>query len=407
MRRAVLPAILAICTQATALHPATADPQDGSRADPVAEFEQRAWRIQEGKLRIVCDIDPEQGRTTFDRTRWLLNTIEQVFSGMTIRRPSDGLEVWYVKDRPAYLGLLDARAGVDGTNTAGMAVYGGRRTMLFVRGLKWPTIQHEAWHASSSVFIPNMPKWLNEGVAEVFEHGAFLEEQFVIGGIGDDDITRVKALYETGNWVPLARFIQEGDDWNTLVREGSVRGRAQYVQAWAICHFLLFADDGRHRRRLNTFLRGLNRGMDEWKAFDAAIGANEKSVAALDSEIRGFFEKAKPVDLEDTHRQLEAWADAIVPEIPLRGRIDPEATRDSLAAWLGRSELGTKARDVSDSITVKTGRSGKGPVIVVDPVDGLRWEIRFERRRDRRRTGDDPAKQPPAWVPAVRWSLSG
>ena len=404
--RSVLLAIVVLSCQFALNRTAAAQQQNRPPAAAVAEFERNAWRIQEGKLRIISDIDPEQSRRTFDRTRWLLNTIEQVFSGMAVRRPSDGLEVWYVKERPTYLAMLDARAGVDGTNTGGMAISGGRRTMLFSRGLEWKTIQHEAWHASCSVFIPGMPKWLNEGIAEVFSHGVFLEDQFVIGGIDANDIARVKALFETDNWVPLARFIHEDDDWNQRVREGTIRGRAQYVQAWAICHFLLFADDGQHRQRLNTLLRGLNRGMDEWKAFDAAIGANEKSAAALDAEIRTFFENARPVDLADTHRQLATWADTMVPKIPLRGRVDPETTGESLAAWLGRSELGKKARNVGDSITVKSGRSGRGPVIDIDPMDGLRWEVRFERNRDRRGNRDDSADEPPAWIPAIRWSLS-
>lgn len=393
----IVAAIAVLCSHLAIVAPALAQ----GRGE-VAEFERKAWRIQEGKLRIVCDIDPDQRRTTFDRTLWLLNTIEQVFSGMATRRPSDGLEVWYVKERPTYLALIDARAGADGTNTAGMAIYGGRRTMLFVRGLEWPTIQHEAWHASRSVFIPNMPTWLDEGTAEVFEKGAFLDEQFVIGGVGTDDIARVKALYETESWIPLARFVQEDDDWNQRVRAGTVRGRAQYVQAWAICHFLLFADDGRHRKRLNTFLRALNRGADEWKAFDAAIGANEKSVAALDSEIRSFFENARPVDLEDTSRQLHTWAGDMIPDIPPRGVIDRDAFKDSLVAWMNRKELGARARDLADSITVKSGRSGRGPVVRIDPFEGLGWEVRFERARTRRGEREDA----PPWTPTVRWSLN-
>lgn len=384
---------------------ATAPGRTSARA--VSEFNDRAWRIQEGRLRITCDIDPDRRRTTFDRTRWLLTTIEQVFTGMRTRRPSDGLEVWYAKDRPTYLALIREVAGADGTNTAGMAAYGGRRTMLFVRGLEWPTIQHEAWHASRSVFIPAMPKWLDEGIAEVFDHGTFLQDQFVIGGITESDIARVKSLFETGNWIPLARFMREDDGWNQRLREGTIRGRAQYVQAWAVSHFLLFADEGRHRSRMNTFLRSLNSGMDEWQAFDAAIGANERTVATLEREIREFFEQARPVDPKETHRTLLEWAEEEAASIPPRGRVDPDATTASLAARLSRPELGTRSRDATESITVKPGRNGQGPVIRIDPLDGLGWEVRFERNRARRRSGDDPAGQQPAWIPRVRWSLSG
>ncbi|MDG1898970.1 MAG: hypothetical protein P8I74_03820, partial [Phycisphaerales bacterium] len=92
--------------------------------------------------------------------------------------------------------------------------------------------------------------------------------------------------------------------------------------------------------------------------------------------------------------------------IPSRGRVDPDETRASLAAWLSRAELGSRARDAGDSITVKPGRSGQGPVIRIDPLDGLGWEIRFDRDRTRRRRDDAQDQARPLWIPRVRWSLS-
>lgn len=374
-----------------------------------AAFQQRAWRLQEGKLRIVSDIEPDTARETFDKTRWLLSTIELVFDGMATRRPSDGLEVFYAADRNDYLSLIATEAGGDGSNTAGMAAYGGRRTMLFVKGLAWRTIQHEAWHASRSVFIPNMPTWLDEGLAEVFEHGAFLDDQFTIGGVGEDDLARVKALFETGNWVPVGEFVRSDDAWNLRVRNGDVSGFAQYVEAWAICHFLLFADDGEHRSRLNTFMRSLNRGMNEWQAFDAAIGANNKSVAALDEEVRKFFESARPLDLAGVHGTLTAWADGLGPTLPERGRFDFDAIEASIRAWFADPARGSFARELGPkAVTVKAGRRGQGPIVRIDPLDGLGWSISFARNDQRRRRarGDDTPVDERIWIPDVRWSLS-
>lgn len=376
-----------------------------------AAFQQRAWRLQEGKLRVISDIDPENARATFDKTRWLLSTIEVVFAGMATRRPSDGLEVFYAADRNDYLSLIATEVNGDGSNTAGMAAYGGRRTMLFVKGLAWGTIQHEAWHASRSVFIPNMPTWLDEGIAEVFEKGAFLDDQFTIGGIGEDDLRRVKAILETGNWVPLGEFVRDDDAWNLRLRNGDVSGFAQYVQAWAICHFLLFADDGEHRSRLNTFLRGMNRGMNEWQAFDAAIGANDRVVAALDAEVRKYFETARPLHLDRMHDTLLAWADAEATTLPERGRFDFDAIRSSLVAWMADPARKGLARELDPkAVNVKAGRRGQGPIVRIDPLDGLGWEISFTRQkptRGRARGDQGEPGEDRTWIPSVRWSLSG
>ena len=373
-------------------------------------FRQRAWTIQEGKIRIVSDIDPDTRGETFAKTRWLFSTIELVFDGMRTRRPSDGVEVFYAGDRNDYLSLIAVEAKADGSNTAGMAAYGGRRTMLFVKGLAWRTIQHEAWHASRSVFIPDMPTWLDEGVAEVFEHGTFLEDQFVIGGVGADDLARVRALFETDTWVPLGRFIRTDDGWNRRVREGSVQGIAQYVQAWAICHFLLFADDGEHRARLNTFLRAMNAGRDEWQAFDAAIGANDQSVAALDREVRKFFETARPVDPGRTYTMLLEWAEEVATTFPDRGRIDLAPIASSLVEHLADEEHGPHRREIEDdAVSMKAGRGGRGPVVSLGPIDGLGWSITWTRNDRRRRPDRDRADagEEPAWIPSVRWSLGG
>jgi hypothetical protein len=408
--------VLTIVSASSMLADTPAFAQRGGEAvqDPVGSsqaFHQRAWRIQEGKLRIVSDIEPERSRETFDKTRWLLSTIELVFDGMATRRPSDGLEVFYAGDRNDYLSILRTEANADGSNTAGMAAYGGRRTMLFVRGLEWRTIQHEAWHASRSVFIPNMPTWLDEGLAEIFEHGAFLDDQFTIGGLGVDDLQKVRALFETGNWLPVGEFVRSDAAWNDRVRNGDVQGFAQYVQAWAICHFLLFAEDGEHRGRINRFMNALNRGADTWTAFDAAIGANGRSVEALDREVRAWFESATPVELTKTHDTLESWADSMGADLPERGRFDFDAIKASLIAWMSDAARGSVARTLDDAqVTVKAGRRGQGPIVRIDPLDGLSWTVTWSRndtRRRRRGDDDDAPADERTWIPSVQWALSG
>ena len=221
----------------------------------------------------------------------------------------------------------------------------------------------------------------------------------------------MKALIETDNWVPLGEFVRDDDAWNLRLRNGDVSGFAQYVQAWAICHFLLFADDGEHRSRLNTFLRGLNRGMNEWQAFDAAIGANDRAVAALDAEVRKYFETARPLDLEGLHGTLLAWADAEGATFPERGRFDFDAIRSSLVAWMTDPARKGLARELDPTaVSVKAGRRGQGPIVRIDPLDGLGWEISFTRNkptRGRSRGDEGESGEERTWIPAVHWSLSG
>ena len=75
--RSVLLAIVVLSCQFALNRTTAAQERNRPPAEAVADFERQAWRMQEGRLRIISDIDPERSRRTFDRTRWLLNTIEK------------------------------------------------------------------------------------------------------------------------------------------------------------------------------------------------------------------------------------------------------------------------------------------------------------------------------------------
>ena len=71
---------------------------------------------------------------------------------------------------------------------------------------------------------------------------------------------------------------------------------------------------------------------------------------------------------------------------------------------------GAVARTLEDAqVTVKAGRRGQGPIVRIDPLDGLGWTVTWNRndQRRRRRGDDDAPADERVWIPSVQWSLGG
>lgn len=360
-------------------------------------FQHRAWERAEGRIRVFSDTNPDEADATFERIQSIVVAIDNdVFDGMQPRRQASELQVWLLQDRNDYLSTLRMIAGANGANTGGMAVARGAETHVFVYGLNWSTIQHELWHAANSLFVPNIPTWLDEGIATVFEKGTFIGSQFVLGNAPTSWLTHARILKEKEEgWVPLAEFVQSDEDWNQRVADGLDEGRDQYVQAWAIAHFFLFADEGEHRHRVNTMLKRLHQGQDEAAALRAGLGRNLKAVEALERTIHEFIESATETNMVATHQMLETWAKAHAREFPDKGRINPVTldTKMSLARWMIDARHESDKRNIRAKTRVKAGRRSDPPLITINRLDGAQWTITWAKRGD-------------AFEPVIRWALS-
>ncbi|MCH2160527.1 MAG: DUF1570 domain-containing protein, partial [Phycisphaerales bacterium] len=256
-----------------------------------AAFKNRAWSLKEGRIQVVSDIQPENASRTCLRIQSLIRTIDLVFEGMKPRRDTEDLVIWIINGRNDYLSALKVVTGADGSHSSGMATYRGTETNVFVHGLKWNTIQHECWHAANSIFVPDLPSWMDEGIAEVIERGTFVDDTFMVGGMSSNQLGKAKANLSKW-WVSLPIFLQRGDQWHQQLKTGSDAGRQQYVQAWSIMQFLLFGDEGAHRHRVNAYMAGMNKGQSERSALHYAIGSDAKSIGNLERSIVRYVQTA-------------------------------------------------------------------------------------------------------------------
>jgi len=162
-----------------------------------------------------------------------------------------------------------ANGTVAGMNTGGL--YDSRRRLLtaFVgdggrAGLK-RTLRHEAFHQWAYESIgPGLPVWINEGLAQVFEHGVRVDDTIVLGELPEVKLKIVREAIARGELFDFARILRmDGREWFRQMDDREA-GRLLYAQCWLMVHFLVYAEgtDGRplYRGRFNDLLRDVASG---------------------------------------------------------------------------------------------------------------------------------------------------
>jgi hypothetical protein len=147
------------------------------------------------------------------------------------------------------------------------------------------TMRHETAHRWLDVALgERIPRWLNEGLAEVFAACWNAEGAFEPGGMRTDALL---FLYANKELTGVERFMtQEEEQFLAQVQLG-------YAQAWALVHFLRFGADT-ERTILDRLLAGLESGADPQLAIDEAIAG---------------------VDMEDVHERFRAWVELRLKEL--------------------------------------------------------------------------------------------
>ena len=387
-----------------------------------AAFRSSATTISRGLITLQTPEPNAQAWQSLERIERVVETIRGVFGGMKPREKFDRLTVWRIPDRAAYIGGLRVITGVDGSNSGGMFVVRGDDIHVFVHGESWPILLHELWHAVAAVYLGDTAPWIDEGLAEIFERGLFVEGSFVIGAVSGTDVGSIQSALASNMLRPSIEFTTLSDSvWGSRLRHGMDSGSAQYTQAWITLHFLLFADEGAHRRRVNTLLSEINRGRSAQSALHSAIGADAASLGALDAGIARFVRGLKPVDPVATAAMLRAWGEQ------QRAGADSESHKaaslaSSLTNWASKRAGSAGPIDLNRRVRAlgKDDAPLENQIIEINPLDGMRWEVAWVKARANpnasaasntaeesgSRTASPPAKPAPTHEVQIRWFLS-
>lgn len=196
-------------------------------------------------------------------------------------------DVYIFRRQEDYLQFTDRSLG----NTGGVYITGRNILAAFLEGQGRDglrrTLQHEAFHQfAHNCISPNMPVWLNEGLAQVFEEGIFSGDRFSLGQVPPRRVRQLQYDLTHRQLADFAQFMGISNDlWSTHLADNAAAGATQYNQAWAMVHFLINAPEPRtgapkYRARLVRMLDLLHQGRSADDAFTDAFSNNVEGFQA-------------------------------------------------------------------------------------------------------------------------------
>lgn len=220
--------------------------------------------------------------------------------------------LYLLRSQRDYLQTL-ADLGINGTGTGGVFFWGGSTGLATwvegkPRGRTLAVLQHEGFHQFARARLGDeLPIWVNEGLAEYFEHSIVVAGKFRTGIMAGDRLAAVQRAVQGGTAIAFDTLLNTTHaEWNRFVASGSSRGGLQYAQSWLIVHFLAHGDEGRFAKAFNQYLVALSGGRDHTVAFRTAFGTLDTAPFARRWER--FLKDAEPDNFSETVNRVQFLA---------------------------------------------------------------------------------------------------
>ena len=234
----------------------------------------------------------------------------RLFSGLKARRPKS-LDLYLFSNQRDYNRVLLRKFKAVGVGSWGMAITRSGETSL----VAWQgdysltdmesVLQHEGFHQFARYLFPKLPSWANEGLAEVFQRGVEIDGQIVLGEVPPSDLLMLAKATKERQFRSFAQFFtMDQRVWNQHVQYG--QANTNYLQAWCLVHFFLYADESKYQPAFIDFLVGLNRELPWEEAFVRAFGT--PNFAAMEEKWLAYLRQIQPADYRETIRRLDFLA---------------------------------------------------------------------------------------------------
>jgi hypothetical protein len=187
--------------------------------------------------------------------------------------------------------IRDTRKKLDAADDQNERLFDDSTRRLFA------VLGHEAFHAylAGVVYPPpsaGPPRWLNEGLAQIFETAAVEAGELRVGHADRDRLARAKEAVRKKELVPLARLLRSvPQDFLAAHAGDRAETDEHYLAAWATAFHLMF-----ERRLLGTtfldrYFQSLARGADPETAFNDLVG---QPVAAYEAAMHRYLLQLQP-----------------------------------------------------------------------------------------------------------------
>lgn len=166
-------------------------------------------------------------------------------------------------------------------------------------------LQHEGFHQFAwHTFGPELPVWLNEGLAQYFESAVLRDGNLSLGMIRRPRIEKVRQAINTQSALPLDKLMAiTGEQWSGNLREDPDHAALCYAQSWSLVFYLIHGDNGRHKPQLTDYLKRLSKGDSHADAQFMAFG--QGGMLELTHDWQRFALSQQPNDVAEAIERLE------------------------------------------------------------------------------------------------------
>ena len=274
-----------------------------------AGFDSRFYRIE-------GDLTPEQARPYAEHMDRVFAEYQSRFKDFRSRRTGK-MPLYLFGTRAAYVQFMASR-GIESTNSGGMFFVGMRGDGLatFTEGQSptqtFSVLQHEGFHQFAFNYIgPDLPVWVNEGLAQYFEDGVLVKGHLELGLADKDRIERVRQAIEKDEAVDFdALLTMSHEQWGRTLATQPEQAALNYAQSWSVVYFLVHGNGGKYRGAFVDYLQSVSRGVESSRAFARAFGSND--TRAFRQRWEEFARKQEPDALTATMHRMQFLGQALM-----------------------------------------------------------------------------------------------
>jgi hypothetical protein len=156
---------------------------------------------------------------------------------------------------------------------------------------------HEAFHAYLLNFVyppreGELPRWLNEGLAQIFETAVFEAGELRIGHADKERLAAVQRALDHKTLLPLSDLLRSGAKQFQVAHDGNKQlSDRHYLASWALAFYLTFDRKLLGTPALDGYVRQLKRGTDPLDAFHELTG---QSLSAFERDFHHYLEHLRP-----------------------------------------------------------------------------------------------------------------
>ncbi len=140
-----------------------------------------------------------------------------------------------------------------------------------------------------------MPRWLNEGLAQIFETALFEGDEVRIGHADPERLKRAKAALAANDLVPLKDLLRSGPK-QFLVAHATERETSDrhYLTAWALASYVAFEKKVLNTKELDAYCRATHDKDDPVAAFTTLLGQKAADLPLVEKDFRSYLQQLRP-----------------------------------------------------------------------------------------------------------------